>query len=131
MEENHQLSDTRARGVIDWFAFIGKGPESYDLRYNPDEANANYAHMLVNTSYGDDNGYVIAKLDSFAFATFPTADVKVKRLGAVGEGTPIEIMISGKNADQLSTIVESVRMKLKAQLGSKNVKDDWGPKTKK
>ncbi|MEL6987458.1 MAG: efflux RND transporter permease subunit, partial [Bacteroidota bacterium] len=56
-----KLNENRKRGVIDWSAFIGKGPESYDLGYSPDEANANYAHMLVNTSSGDDNGYVIAK----------------------------------------------------------------------
>ena len=37
------------------------------MGYSPDEANANYAHMLVNTSSGDDNGYVINKLDHFSF----------------------------------------------------------------
>ena len=44
MEESLQLTETRVRGVIDWSAFIGKGPESYDLGYNPDEANANYGN---------------------------------------------------------------------------------------
>ncbi len=126
-----RLNDTRKRGVIDWSAFIGKGPESYDLGYNPDEANANYAHLLVNTSSGDDNGYVIAKLDSFSFASFPTADIKIKRLGSGGGGTPIEIKISGKDGAVLSSISESVKNQLNEAAGTKNVKDNWGPKTKK
>ncbi len=129
--QNLQLDGVRTKGVIDWSAFIGKGPESYDLGYSPDEANANYAHMLVNTSSGDDNGYVIAKIDSFAFQRFPTADIKVKRLGSGGGGTPIEIKISGKNADVLSEIAEKVKQKLNEQSGAKNIKDNWGPKIKK
>lgn len=126
-----QLTGHRRRGVIDWSAFIGKGPESYDLGYSPDEANANYAHMLVNTSSGDDNGYVIGKLDSFAFASFPTADIKVKRLSSGGGGTPIEIKVFGKDGDALSGIAERIKTKLNEQTGAKNVKDNWGPKTKK
>jgi len=128
---NLQLNNKRKRGVIDWSAFIGKGPESYDLGYSPDEANANYAHMLVNTSSGDDNGYVIGKLDSFSFVTFPTADIKIKRLGSGGGGTPIEIKISGNDGDVLSNIAETIKAKLSEQSGTKNIKDDWGPKTKK
>ncbi len=126
-----QLNENRKRGVIDWSAFIGKGPESYDLGYSPDEANANYAHMLVNTSSGDDNGYVINQLDRFSFLAFPTADIKIKRLGSGGGGTPIEIKISGKDGEVLSNIAESVKAKLNEEAGTKNVKDNWGPKTKK
>ncbi len=129
--QNLQLNESRSRGVIDWSAFIGKGPESYDLGYSPEEANANYAHMLVNTSSGDDNGYVIAKLDSFAFSEFPTADIKIKRLSSGGGGTPIEIKISGAKGEELSNIAEAVKAKLNEQTGTKNIKDDWGPKTKK
>lgn len=129
--DNLKLNTERKRGVIDWSAFIGKGPESYDLGYSPDEANANYAHMLVNTSSGDDNGYVIAKIDSFSFASFPTADIKVKRLSSGGGGTPIEIKVYGKDGDVLSSIAEGIKTKLNEQPGSKNVKDNWGPKTKK
>lgn len=129
--EDLQLSEVRKKGIIDWSAFIGKGPESYDLGYSPDEANPNYAHMLVNTSSGDDNGYVIAKLDSFTFSQFPTADIKVKRLSSGGGGTPIEIKVSGQDSDELAKISAEVKDKLNEQSGVKNVKDNWGPKTKK
>ena len=131
MTEHLLLTGERVKGVKDWSAFIGKGPESYDLGYSPDEANANYAHMLVNTSSGDHNGYVINKIDSFAFENFPLADVKVKRLSSGGGSTPIEIKISGNDSDVLSSIAQKVKSKLSDQSGTKNIKDNWGPKTKK
>ncbi|MFV0531624.1 MAG: efflux RND transporter permease subunit [Flavobacteriales bacterium] len=131
LTKNLKLNDSITRGVIDWSAFVGEGPESYDLGYRPDEANSNYAHMLVNTSSGDDNGYVINKIDRFAFENFPSADIKVKRLGSGGGGIPIEIKVSGKNPEILAKIAEQVKNKLDEQDGTKNVKDDWGPKIKK
>lgn len=131
MTDYLKLNNTRTKGIRDWSAFIGKGPESYDLGYSSGESSSNYAHLLINTSSGDDNSYVINKLDSFAFQAFPTADIKVKRLSSGGGGTPIEIKISGKDGDILSNIGESIKEKLNQQPGTKNVKDNLGLKTKK
>ena len=125
------VNEERKKGVVDWSSYIGKGPESYDLGYVQDESNSSYAHMLVNTSSGDDNQMVINKLDKFCFNTFPEADVKVGFLGSGGGGTPIEIKVSGDSPEVLSKIAESITAKLKAVSLTKNVKDDWGPKIKK
>ena len=125
------VEDTQNPGVIDWSSFIGQGPESYDLGYAQDEANSSYAHMLVNNSSGDHNQYVIEKLDQFCFLNYPEADIKVKRLGQGGGGTPIEIRISGTNPQELMAISDLVKSKLNLIAGTKNVKDDWGPKIKK
>ncbi|NNK76542.1 MAG: efflux RND transporter permease subunit, partial [Maribacter sp.] len=46
-------------------------------------------------------------------------------------GTPIEIQVSGQNPDELSKISEKIKIKLSQITGTKNVKDDWGPKSKK
>ena len=126
-----QIGEGRSRGVIDWSAYIGEGPESYDLGYQPDEPNTNYAHMLVNTSSGDDNAMVITRLDSFAFVSFPDADIKVSRLASGGGGTPIEILVSGADPNQLYAIADDLKKKLKEVPGTANVKDNWGPKIKK
>lgn len=126
-----QVNESGQRGVLDWSAYIGEGPESYDLGYQADEPNTNYAHMLVNTSSGDDNGMVITRLDSFAFNTFPDADIKVSRLSSGGGGTPIEIQVSGPDPDQLYLIADDLKRKLKGIPGTTNVKDNWGPKIKK
>lgn len=131
ISNNLLVDNSRTRGVVDWSSYIGEGPESYDLGYTADEPNTNYAHILVNTSSGDDNGFVISKLDSFSFNSFPDADIKVGRLGSGGGGTPIEILISGEEPDELYTIASDLKSKLKSISGTTNVKDDWGPKIKK
>lgn len=124
-------SEAQKPGVLDWAAYVGEGPESYDLGYNADEPNASYAHMLVNTSSGDDNAYVINALDRYATENFPEADIKVKRLGQGGSSTPIEIKVFGSDPSKLLEISDQVRLKLKQAKGSKNVTDNWGIRSKK
>ncbi|MEM6801570.1 MAG: efflux RND transporter permease subunit [Bacteroidota bacterium] len=131
MEDSLRVGGSRVNGLVDWSSYIGKGPESYDLGYTPDEANSSYAHMLVNTSSADYNIEMISKIDAFCFNHFPNADIKVSSLAAGGGGTPIEVKISGDDPDVLTEIAESVKLKLNSIQGTKNVKDDWGPKSKK
>lgn len=126
-----QVTDERVDGITNWSSYIGEGPESYDLGYTPDEANSSYAHMLVNTSHSSYNNAVIEQLDNYCFNYFPSADIKVGPLGAGGGGVPIEIKISGDDPDELSRISKQVKTRLTNIAGTKNVKDDWGPKSKK
>ena len=131
MTDSLKVNTPGAKGILDWSSYIGEGPESYDLGYSPDEPNSNYAHILVNTSSFNENAAVIAKLDNFTYTSFPNADIKVGALGAGGSGTPIEIKVSGNDPDKLSAISEAIKQKLSGITGTKNVKDDWGPKSKK
>ncbi|WP_431122118.1 efflux RND transporter permease subunit [Flagellimonas flava] len=131
MTDSLKTNPNRSLGVVDWSSYIGEGPESYDLGYSPDEANSNYAHILVNTSSFNENVAMITRLDKFTFNNFPNADIKVGALGAGGGGTPIEIKVSGSDPDELSKISERVKLRLAGIPGTKNVKDDWGPKSKK
>ncbi len=125
------VNNQRDNGITDWSSFIGTGPESYDLGYSTDEPDPSYAHILINTSNFIYNNEIVEKLDEFCFNSFPNADVKVGLLGAGGGGTPIEIKISGDNPDVLANLSEQTKQKLKTVSGTKNIKDDWGPKTKK
>ncbi|MEM6720681.1 MAG: efflux RND transporter permease subunit [Bacteroidota bacterium] len=131
MTDSLKVNETRTKGIVDWSSYIGQGPESYDLGYSQDEANSSYAHILVNTSSFNENKEMIQKLDAFGFNNFPNADIKVGFLAAGGGGTPIEIKVSGESPDELAKISESVKSKLYDIAGTKNVKDDWGPKSKK
>jgi multidrug efflux pump subunit AcrB len=125
------VNETRKEGILDWSAYIGEGPSSYDLGYNPDEPNSNYAHMLVNTTSFNENGKIIKTLDEYCYSNFPNADIKIARLGSTGGGSPIEIKVSGKDPDKLSAIASDVKARLFGINGTKNIKDDWGPKGKK
>lgn len=125
------VNSTRAHGISDWSSYIGAGPESYDLGYTTDEPDPSYAHMLINTSDFIYNNDMVKKLDDYCFNSFPNADIKVGLLGSGGGGTPIEVKISGENPDVLAELSEQTKQKLKTVSGTKNIKDDWGPKTKK
>ena len=131
MTDTLLVNNQRTTGILDWSSYIGEGPESYDLGYSPDEANSNYAHILVNTSAFTENNAVIGKLDAYTFNNFPNSDIKVSALGAGGGGVPIEIKISGDSPDELSSIASAIKLRLSSIVGTKNVKDDWGPKSKK
>ncbi|MEO1031971.1 MAG: efflux RND transporter permease subunit [Bacteroidota bacterium] len=131
MQDSLRTNERRDKGILNWSSYIGEGPESYDLGYQPDEANSNYAHILVNTTSFNENTEMVKRLDAYTFRNFPNADIKVGFLAAGGGGTPIEIKVSGPDPDVLSSIAEQVKLKLSEDPTTKNVKDDWGPKSKK
>jgi len=131
MDDSLKVNDVRLDGVLNYSAFMGEGPSSYDLGYDPDEPNSNYAHILVNTSSFLVNNRMIERLDSYCFNTFPNADIKVGSLGSGGGGTPVEIKVSGDDPDKLTSIATSIKQRMTTIANTKNVKDDWGPKSKK
>ncbi|MCB9267814.1 MAG: efflux RND transporter permease subunit [Lewinellaceae bacterium] len=127
-----QVNDTRDRGIIDWSTFIGEGPASYDLGYQPGEANSGYAHLLLNTSGFEDNNRVIKALDDFCYQAFPNAEVTVGPLaGGGGGGADVAIRLSGEDPAELFRITERIKQKMNETPGVKNISDDWGPKIKK
>ena len=131
MQAEMLVNEVREDGILSWSSYIGQGPSSYDNGYSADEANSSFAHILVNTSAAEQNKSVVAKLDAYSADNFPQADILVNTLGAGGTGTPIEIKISGPEPDELVRISETIKLKLLSIAGTKNVKDDWGPKSKK
>jgi len=74
---------------------------------------------------------MIERLYAHGFERFPDADIKVGPLGAGGGGVPVEIKVSGEDPDVLAGIAEDVRHALTGTPGTLNVRDDWGPKSKK
>ena len=126
------VSPQRLRGVTDWAAFIGEGPPSYDLGYQPGEGNPSSAHLLLNTSSGEDNQSIIDRLDGFCFRTFPDAEARVSRLsGGGGGGSDVAVRITGPEPDGLFAIAGRIKRQLNAMAGTKNIGDDWGRKIKK
>ncbi|MEQ6120008.1 efflux RND transporter permease subunit [Reichenbachiella sp. MALMAid0571] len=126
------INNERSCGVQNWCSFIGEGPKSYDLGYQPDQKQTNYAHLLVNTTSGDDNQSVINQINQFAFNNLPDAKITVKRLtSGGGANVPIQIRISGPDAEKLTRIAAETKGQLRTIIGTSNVDDDWGPKIKK
>ncbi len=131
-QEELQTGKDRQSGIDSWTAFISEGPESYDLGYQPGEANTGYAHMLINTSSYLANSSVIQAIDDFAYRSLPNAEVTASPLaGGGGGGADVEVRISGSEPEVLFDISNQIKLFLNDMLSTKNIKDDWGPKIKK
>lgn len=127
-----KTNDSRTSGIASWSSFIAEGPESYDLGYQPGEANSGYAHLLLNTSSEAANADVINALDNYCFENFPDAIVKVELLAGGGNGgADVEVRVSGNDPNELFRISELVKQKMNATTGTKNISDNWGNKIKK
>jgi multidrug efflux pump subunit AcrB len=119
-------------GVESWASFISKGPNSYDLGYQPGQTNSGYAHMLINTTTFEANPGIIAELDKFTFEQFPNAEISVSPLsGAGGAKYDVGVRITGEDSEELLQLAQFVKNKMTTLEGAKNIKDDWGPKIKK
>ena len=125
------VSTHRQCGVTDWATFVGEGPPSYDLGYQPGEANSGYAHILLNTRSGDDNQWVIDRLDAFCFRSFPDAEIRVSRLAGGGGGSDVAVRITGPDPNELFGLADRIKQKLNEPSSAQNISDDWGPKIKK
>lgn len=121
-----------AYGITDFTSFISEGPASYDLGYQPGEANTGYAHVLMNTSRYEANQRVIDSLEEFTFENYPDADITVGPLAGGGGGTSdVAIRISGPEVDRLYSIADDIKRILNEMPQATNISDDWGPKSKK
>ncbi len=126
------VDKNREEGVIKWSSYIGEGAPKYDLGYMPPEASPNSAHILINTSSGEINQYVIDNIYSYCFENYPDLTATVSRLSTGGgSAIPIAIRISGKDPNILYQLADSVKQKLKDIPGTKNIDDNWGMRTKK
>ncbi|MBT8218921.1 MAG: efflux RND transporter permease subunit [Bacteroidia bacterium] len=132
IESDLRVNNDRSRGIVDWSSFIGEGPSSYDLGYQPGEANSGYAHLLLNTSSFEDNNFVIQKLDEYCFDNFPNARFTIGPLaGGGGGGSDVAIRLTGDSPLELYRIAERIKQKMNATSGTKNISDNWGVKIKK
>ena len=125
------VSKNRQRGVTDWATFVSEGPPSYDQGYQSGEANSGYAHMLLNTSSGDDNQWVIDRLNAFCFRSFPDAEIRVSRLAGGGGGSDVAVRITGPDPNELFGLADRIKQKLNEISTAQNISDNWGPKIKK
>ena len=122
----------RTEGVVSFSSYTGEGAPQYDLGYRAPEALPSSAHILLNTSSSVANQVVIDAVDNFIFQNLPEAKGKVKRLSSGGGGdNAIEIRIFGDDPEVLYRLVAETRAKLRSIEGSKNIRDSWGPRTKK
>ena len=125
--------DDGGEGVTSWASFIGAGPPRYTLTYSPKAPSSEYAMLLVNTtSYPAIDATLIPRLERYCIEAFPDLKATIRSmLNGPPVTDPVEIRLSGEDADALFRIVDDVKAELEQIPGTKNISDNWGARTKK
>lgn len=119
-------------GVTTWATFLGEGAPRFYLSYGPEQASSNYAIMIINTTTRAATDEVITRLRAFCAEGFPGLKARIEPLSSgTGVTTPIQVRISGREADEVFSLVEQVKTQLATMQGPRNVSDDWGARSKK
>ncbi|MCI0693120.1 efflux RND transporter permease subunit [candidate division KSB1 bacterium] len=120
-------------GVKYWTSFIGSGPPRFQLSINVEPPAPGYAYMLLNTTdrWRMETDF-IPKLETYCQENFPdlTAEMAPLTLGPPVQA-PVQVRISGREIDEVFAISDRVRAQLANIAGTRNIRDNWGPRTKK
>lgn len=120
-------------GLVSWGSFIGQGPPRYVLTLDQKQRSPNYAYILVNLN---DTELIVPALfgsvERFVAERFPDANVTVRHL-PLGPPAwpPLAVRISGRDIDEVFTLVEQVKEQLREIPGARQITDSWGPRSKK
>ena len=123
----------RAEGVTNWVTFVGNGGPRFHVGQAQESSSAEYAFAILNATSGtaitDD---LIPRLQAFCRERFPDLRVTLRTL-QIGPpfAAPVEVRLSGRDQEAVLGAVASVKARLRATPGARNVEDDWGPRSKK
>jgi len=120
-------------GVLDWTSFIGSGPPRFYLSLGQEPQSPEYAYLLLNvTDRWKMESDFIPKLENYCLENFPDVTPTIAPLYLGPPVTaPIEVRISGKDVDEVFELADQVKAELAQIPGTKNIRDNWGERTKK
>jgi len=133
MAELNDDGKVKKHGVLEWTSFIGSGPPRFYLSLAQEPQSPEYAFLLLNVTdrWKMENDF-IPRLENYCRQNLPDVTPNIGPLYLGPPVTaPIEIRISGKEADEVFDIADQVKAKLTEIPGTKNIQDNWGERTKK
>ena len=124
--------DAELGDVSHYGTYIGQGGPRFYLGYNTEQANPAHASMIVHTNSRPAAVAAAEKLRAFIRDEIPDARATAEPL-ALGPSSkaPIMIQLSGDDSDTLFEHVDALKAKLASIVGTNNIRDDWGARTKK
>jgi multidrug efflux pump subunit AcrB len=122
----------RPEGIINWSTYVGEGAPRFVLVFMPEPPKPEYAVMVVNTTSLEVAENMIQRIEEFCLDRFPDllTDIRLLPLGPPARA-PVEVRISGRDVDVVFDITDKVKAELASMTGTKNIRDNWGQRTKK
>ncbi|HSF16506.1 MAG TPA: efflux RND transporter permease subunit, partial [Vicinamibacteria bacterium] len=133
MENELSVDAGREGGITNWASFIGEGAPRFFLSYTPTPPTPEFAILLVNAASRERlQSEIIPLMERFCFESFPDlrASIALLPLGPSSEA-PVEARVLGREEYKVFELVDRVREQLEGMRGVRNVRDDWGLRTKK
>jgi multidrug efflux pump subunit AcrB len=128
----NNISDSEQQGVTSWVTYLGSGGPRFLLTHNPKPNSSNYALMVINVTSFEVIDELMSKLERYTFNNFPDLLVKTRKIeNGAPIANPVEVRLSGKDTDELFTIVDQIKSKLSEIQGLKAISDNWGLPIKK
>jgi len=122
----------RGQGVVSWASHIASDGPRFVLQHQPNPGTPEHALMVITTPGPAAIGPVMDALDAYVSQNFPDAELKMDRIeNGPPIRHPVEFRISGKDPHVLFEIADGVKQRLRRLDGARNIKDDWGQRSKK
>ncbi|UCE42142.1 MAG: efflux RND transporter permease subunit [Candidatus Aminicenantes bacterium] len=131
MQRELAAGPDRPEGIVNWSTYIGAGAPRFYIAYSPVPAKPEYATMLINTTSNTIIDSLIAKTEEYCMNKFPELRTRLDLLLYGPPTAAVEIRVSGKELGKVFELADSVKAKLRTIPGTKNIRDDWGQRTKK
>ncbi|MBL3526840.1 MAG: efflux RND transporter permease subunit [gamma proteobacterium endosymbiont of Lamellibrachia anaximandri] len=119
-------------GVTRTVAYIGFGGMRFVLTHSPHSVSSNYALIIVHTTSAEAITGLMEKLDHYTFEHFPDLRVTMRRFeNGAAIANPVEVRLSGRDTDELFSLVAQIKQKMEGIPGLRTINDDWGQRIKK
>jgi multidrug efflux pump subunit AcrB len=120
-------------GVTAYAFWVGAGPPRFYLSLIQEQESPEYAYLMLHVTdrWKMETGFIPA-LEGYLTANFPdlTTTVGPLLLGPPVEA-PVQVRISGTDTEEIFELVDKARAYLETVDGLKDIRDNWGQRTKK
>jgi len=110
--------------------FVGGGGPRFWVSAAPEQSQANYAQVLVETFDKHETGHLVDAVQAELDATIPGVRLDVRRLETGSPvGVPVAIRLSGDDVPTLRRLAGEVGDIFRAIPTAVRVRDNWGPES--
>ncbi len=118
--------------VVSWGTFVGESLPAWGLGQGGGVASPDHAMLMINVDTPEFQQEAIRRLDRWGAENLPDARLMISgATNGPGGGTPVAVRVTGRNLDDIFTVVGEVSEQLRSIEGTSNVRNDWGLASKK